>query len=86
MNAWQSPLFLTKIFSLYATPVAGCTDLLHGGFPLKEVSIQKPPFNNVRSADVTLAATAVASITIIIHCAFYFAADDSIRIGPFVNY
>ncbi|KPK46351.1 MAG: hypothetical protein AMK74_00520 [Nitrospira bacterium SM23_35] len=86
VDIWQNSFILTKIFLLYATPVARSTDLLHGGFLLKEVTIQKPPFNGSRSADVTLATTAVAVITMVIHCAFYFVADDIIGIGPFINY
>ena len=58
-------LILTKILLPYASPVAGNTDLLHGRFPLIEMTVQKSAFNRIRPADMTLAATAVAMITMI---------------------
>jgi hypothetical protein len=58
--------------------MAGGADLLHGWFLLKEVSIQKSPLNGIRSADVTLAATAMALKAVCIHSAPKLVADNGI--------
>ena len=81
-----SPLMLTKILFLYATPVARSADRLHRWFPLKQVTIQKSSFNGIRSADVALPATAVTLIAMGVHCASQFVADHSIWIGPCIHY
>jgi hypothetical protein len=85
MDIGHRLLMLTEVFLLYTTPVAGGADLLHRGFPLKQMAIQKTTINGIRPADVTLSATAVAVRTVAIHCAFHFVADCSTRIRSLID-